>query len=140
MSTFVLKREYALAMPSSYVDIDRDEMEYVDGELGAPNWLVAGAVNWVISGLIAGVTGGGALALRTLASRYGKSAAKTIFSNKLKKQLMAKAISAGIASGICSLVGAAFEVMMWAADPGTKFATWFDSRDPRKNNTWCDIS
>ena len=31
MSTFVLKREYALAMPSSYVDIDRDEMEYVDG-------------------------------------------------------------------------------------------------------------
>ena len=31
MSTFVLKREYALAMPTSYVDIDRDEMEYVDG-------------------------------------------------------------------------------------------------------------
>ena len=25
------KREYALAMPTSYVDIDRDEMEYVDG-------------------------------------------------------------------------------------------------------------
>lgn len=31
MSTFVLKREYALQMPTSYVDIDRDEMEYVDG-------------------------------------------------------------------------------------------------------------
>ena len=31
MSTFVLKKEYALQMPSSYVDIDRDEMEYVDG-------------------------------------------------------------------------------------------------------------
>ena len=31
MSAFVLKREYALSMPSSYVDIDRDEMEYVDG-------------------------------------------------------------------------------------------------------------
>ena len=31
MSTFVLRREYALQMPSSYVDIDRDEMEYVDG-------------------------------------------------------------------------------------------------------------
>ena len=33
MSTFVLNRNYALQMPSSYVDIDRDEMEYVDGGL-----------------------------------------------------------------------------------------------------------
>ena len=31
MSTFVLKKEYALQLPNSYVDIDRDEMEYVDG-------------------------------------------------------------------------------------------------------------
>ena len=31
MSTFVLNRNYALQMPSSYVDIDREEMEYVDG-------------------------------------------------------------------------------------------------------------
>ncbi|MGF0110758.1 MULTISPECIES: hypothetical protein [unclassified Clostridium] len=31
MSTFVLKREYALQLPNSYVDVDRDEMEYVDG-------------------------------------------------------------------------------------------------------------
>ena len=31
MSTFVLKREYALQMPTNYVEIDRDEMEYVDG-------------------------------------------------------------------------------------------------------------
>ncbi len=31
MSAFVLKREYALQLPTSYVDVDRDEMEYVDG-------------------------------------------------------------------------------------------------------------
>lgn len=31
MSTFVLKKEYALQLPSSYVDIDREEMEYIDG-------------------------------------------------------------------------------------------------------------
>lgn len=31
MSTFVLKKEYALQLPSSYVDIDREEMEYLDG-------------------------------------------------------------------------------------------------------------
>ena len=26
-----MKKEYALQLPSSYVDIDRDEMEYIDG-------------------------------------------------------------------------------------------------------------
>ena len=31
MSTFVLKRGYELQLPTSFVDIDRDEMEYVDG-------------------------------------------------------------------------------------------------------------
>ncbi|CAM2077110.1 MAG: hypothetical protein NSGCLCUN01_01298 [uncultured Clostridium sp.] len=40
MSTFVLKREYALAMPTSYIDIDRDEMEYVDGGAFVYRWAV----------------------------------------------------------------------------------------------------
>jgi len=31
MSAFVLERKYALQLPHSYVDIDRDEMEYIDG-------------------------------------------------------------------------------------------------------------
>lgn len=31
MSTFVLKREYALQLPNSFVEIDREEMQYVDG-------------------------------------------------------------------------------------------------------------
>lgn len=31
MSTFVLNKGYSLQLPSSYVDIDREEMEYIDG-------------------------------------------------------------------------------------------------------------
>mgnify|MGYP000934548229 CR=1 FL=1 len=31
MSAFVLNRGYELQLPNSYVDIDNDEMEYVDG-------------------------------------------------------------------------------------------------------------
>lgn len=31
MSAFVLERKYALQLPNYFVDIDRDEMEYVDG-------------------------------------------------------------------------------------------------------------
>lgn len=31
MSAFVLNRKYALELPTSYVDMDNEEMEYVDG-------------------------------------------------------------------------------------------------------------
>ena len=31
MSSFVLKRNYELQLPNSFVDVDREEMEYVDG-------------------------------------------------------------------------------------------------------------
>lgn len=31
MSTFVLSRNYELILPESYVDVNNEEMEYVDG-------------------------------------------------------------------------------------------------------------
>lgn len=31
MSSFVLERKYALQLPNSFVDIDSEEMEYIDG-------------------------------------------------------------------------------------------------------------
>ena len=139
MSTFVLKREYALQLPNNYVEIDRDEMEYVDGGLSIPNWLVAGAVNWTIDAVVGAATGGGALALRSLAKRYGLAAAKTIFSSSLKKRLMAKAISASISYYMCGFVGVAYEIMCWASDPGSKFAEWLNSRDSNPYNESWDI-
>lgn len=57
MSTFVLKREYALQMPTSYVDIDREEMEYVDGGL---SWNEARSYVWgLITGALATIIGKG---------------------------------------------------------------------------------
>ncbi|NLL31702.1 MAG: hypothetical protein GX258_11875 [Clostridiales bacterium] len=58
MSAFVLKREYTLQLPNSYVDIDSDEMEYIDG--GYTWWqkalvasaIVAGSLT-ISSGLVA---------------------------------------------------------------------------------------
>ncbi len=38
MSTFVLKRNYGLELPRSYVEVDRDEMEYVDGGGYSKHW------------------------------------------------------------------------------------------------------
>lgn len=48
MSTFVLKREYALQLPNNYVEIDRDEMEYVDGGWFLSNKFMAGAIDVAI--------------------------------------------------------------------------------------------
>lgn len=121
------------------MEIDRDEVEYVDGGLSIPNWLVAGAVNWTIDVVVGAATGGGALALRSLAKRYGLAAAKTIFSSSLKKRLMAKAIRASIASYMCGFVGVAYEIMCWASDPGSKFAEWLNSRDSNPYNESWDI-
>ena len=47
MSTFVLRREYALQMPTSYVEVDMDEMEYTEGGAtysGAKGWGAAAAM------------------------------------------------------------------------------------------------
>ncbi|SDP50528.1 hypothetical protein [Clostridium gasigenes] len=38
MSTFALKRGYELQLPNSYVGMDREEMEYVDGGGVGRNW------------------------------------------------------------------------------------------------------
>lgn len=54
MSTFVLKKEYALQLPTSYVDIDTDEMEYIDGGIswsGAKNVLY-GALGYFIGKIV----------------------------------------------------------------------------------------
>lgn len=46
MSAFVLNRGYDLQLPDSYAEIDREEMEYIDGGL---TW-------WQKSLIVAGVT------------------------------------------------------------------------------------
>jgi hypothetical protein len=59
MSAFVLKREYALQLPNSYVDIDSDEMEYIDG--GYTLWqkaLVASAIVAAGVGLVVALSYG----------------------------------------------------------------------------------
>ena len=47
MSAFVLNREYALQLPNNYVEIDRDEMEYVDGGFSMPRGAVAFAIDLI---------------------------------------------------------------------------------------------
>lgn len=76
MSAFVLKREYTLQLPNRYVEVDRDEMEYVDGGhwegcYGNTYWWGA-AVQFSAHGAadMAAILAGGA-ALATIAAIIG---------------------------------------------------------------------
>ena len=59
MSTFVLKKEYELQLPSSYVDIDRDEIGYIDGGLKLYKLVISRPVNMDINGGLMGKVMGG---------------------------------------------------------------------------------
>lgn len=140
MSTLALNRSYELQMPSSFVDVDRDEMEYVDGGLGVPNWVFGIAVNMALGAVSGGTAAAGVKFFGQYAKKYGKEAARTLFSKKLKQSLMRKGIASGIASGVCGAAGLGFEFLLNAMDPGPALAKWLDARDPRPNNGWVDIS
>ena len=59
MSAFVLQREYSLQLPNNYVEIDRDEMEYVDGGQWNSVANVGRALDIVIwaGGVVTGIVG-----------------------------------------------------------------------------------
>ncbi|MCX7951454.1 MAG: hypothetical protein N2594_05820 [Clostridiales bacterium] len=51
MNALALKRNYQLQLPNSFVDVDSEEMEYVDGGgigINIPNWVVGGAIDTAI--------------------------------------------------------------------------------------------
>lgn len=88
MSTFVLKREYVLQMPTNYVEIDGDEMEYVEGGfyyltysdvVKVVTTLGMTAATVTIAGVVTGLGGAGAVA--TLLPGIGWAAAGIIAAN-----------------------------------------------------------
>ena len=101
MSTFVLNRNYELALPSIYVDVDNEEMEYVDG--GALSTATKAAI--IAGVVIAGV--GFACALAYGQVWLGLKLAKGVFGTALKGVMKAHAgaVIALIASCVVSSFG-----------------------------------
>ncbi len=124
-----------LTMPSNFVAMEEDEMMYLDGGIGAPNWLVGGAINLAISAAFGGI---GAF-LTSVSRKALTSAAKTLFATKVKNKLIAKGVAAGLAAGICGFIPSLLTVVGAIIDPGSWLANKYDSRDCKKNNGWCDI-
>lgn len=101
----------ALKMPSSYAVMNEEEMTYLEGGVGIPNWLVAGALNLAIDTV---VLGGVAMAAKHFSkefSKYGASAAGFHVSEVFRKKLIVK--------GVANLM---------------------DSKQCKPSNGWLDIS
>lgn len=124
----------ALVMPKNFVSVDEEEMTYVDGGAGIPNWVVAGAINVGISHVMGGIAGG----LKSVAAAANKAALGQHFTQAAIKELtkigMAYTLASqltGIFSVVMTFIGALF-------DPGSYIATQLDARDKNPNNGLCN--
>ncbi|WP_286910337.1 hypothetical protein [Clostridium sp. UBA1652] len=115
MNTYVLRREYALQMPKSYVDIDMDEMEYVDGGkiLIVERSIDKRLVSWPINAIGWYFTGG---LISAGISKLSGVVAKIVGLNSGK-----------LSNVIGGFTGSWFEF-------GTHYANYLDRTDSKPNN------
>ena len=119
----------ALVMPSNYAVMDEEEMMYTEGGISIPNWLVAGAINLFIDAVVVGGARAAAKYFSGQVKKYGAKTAGYFASEPLRKKLIAKGISAGVASSICTIAAAGITVLTWALDPGGELAKYIDNHD-----------
>ncbi len=130
MSTFVLKREYALQLPNSYVEIDRDEMEYVDGGYLIDfnkQWL-----GWFVDGAL--VVFGGAALVGGIATLLRKVGARAV-ANQLVGVAMATAIYFGVHPNQSRLFSVIYGLIgVIGISPGGLIASALDAIDRSGTN------
>ncbi len=127
MSTFVLRREYALQMPNNFVDVDMDEMEYIDGGLYIPNSVISFAVNAVFNGLLGGGTYG---SLRAIVNALGKQGSLEVVKGVLKRW-----VSVQVANKVAGFLGG--QIMGFLTfSVGGFVATCLDRYDGSSDGRW----
>lgn len=99
MSTFVLNRGYALQLPTSYVEVEREEMEYVEGGIACSTlgWILDGCITVALAAY--GIYGG----IKTIGALLGRNCKGLVvaaFSTALKwaKVSLATSIITGLYS------------------------------------------
>lgn len=104
MSTFVLKRGYELQLPTRFTDIDRVEMEYLDGGTSAS----------VVQEYLKNLTRDGAKAMMTkFIATYGVPAAKGLTVAKIG----GVAFFTLYGSVFSALMVGAYAIYQWQKDP-----------------------
>ncbi|MCQ2464654.1 MAG: hypothetical protein MJ095_03620 [Oscillospiraceae bacterium] len=125
----------ALVMPNNYAVVNEEEMTYVDGGVALPNWLVGGLINYGIGLAFGGV----AAFLGAAKNQCIKAACAKTIEDTLRRELVERAVTFGIASKISGFVAASLTICGAILDPGGFLAGKWDSNDVNPNNGWCDL-
>jgi hypothetical protein len=122
----------ALVMPSNYVVMDNNEMEYVDGGLDIMSVKLAGAIfNTAIGAIIGGV---GVGAITSYIAKVGVAKAALIFTATLTTKL--QAIGCGV---LAASLGPIVTTVLNYLDVGGAIAKKIDAIDKSPNNGWITI-
>lgn len=108
MSTFVLKREYALQLPTSYVDIDSDEMEYVDGGGLGKEWYNSVKAVGIYADVAIIAISGGMGAFSTIAAR---NYIRSIIGKEVSRRI-ARKLTAYVGSAVAGLFTSSLDIAL----------------------------
>jgi|BioPla2DNA2_1021312.scaffolds.fasta_scaffold11799_8 hypothetical protein len=118
-----------LVLPQSYINIENDELAYIDGGLDiiSVGW-AATIINTAIGAAV------GAIGISGYIAAYGRSQAKLIFTRTVGSKLAAW----GCAK-LSVYVSLAVDMALGYLDIGTKIAKYIDRYDYAPNNGWLSI-
>jgi hypothetical protein len=125
--------EMTLRLPMNYVEVERDEMEYIDGGWGL-DIMPDGVFGALIDVAIGGIAGAGVSSIKRFILKEGAQAAERIFTKTIKSKLIAWG-----AGKLAPLVGGAVSFALTYADIGNAAARWIDARDVYPNDGWISI-
>ena len=100
---------------------------------------VGSALNVAIGGIFASLGGGLASSgIRALIKKVGENEAKKIVKNQVLNKLKNKLLIWGMTGTAKKLGNGALQIIMWAADPGTRIAEMIDANDAHPNNGYIE--
>jgi len=117
----------ALQLPNSYVELEREEIEYVDGGFAVGVNFAGHAFNLII----AAICGGATASVSTFISSVGKKEAKKIFTRNIKSKLLEWGCER-----LAGKVAFAVDVALEFSDVGGTIARFLDAHDTYPNNGW----
>ena len=106
MSAFVLNRKYESALPTIYVDVDNEEMEYVDGGNGWYN--SRSFIGTVLDVAIIAVTGGVSIASTAAARKFIKNYRGTL--TRIARNTLLKYVGRASATAISCAIDIALTI------------------------------
>lgn len=119
--------ELSLNLPAQYADIEQEEMMYLDGGFGIPNWIVSSAIN---IGIAAFTGGGGVKLFLSWMARKGSAEAAKQFKN-----ILVRFVATQVANRVSGLVVGAINGFLTFSVGGALTTIW-DRNDVNRNNGW----